>query len=528
MNHSASSRHHLLPAARGTRVAAVTAGLAAVALVAAGCTGGDEPASATANEAAFFHADAVHTVAVEFDEDDYQAMLDAYAESEEKDWITATVTIDGTTFENVGLRLKGNSSLRGLGGNEARPGAPGAGEEEDGEAQADEEPSRDEGDGDGSADDPASLPWLIRLDKYVDGQQYAGRSDFVVRGNNTESSLNEAVALHVLDEAGVAAEDAAYVRLSVNGGDERLRLVLDVPDDDAWNEDAFGGTGITYKADASGDYSYRGDDSAEYLDVFDVKFDAEGLSEEEQYAPLIDFLDFINNSSDEEFAEQLSDYLDVDSFADYLAVQDLVANSDDIDGPGNNSYLHYDPDTDLMTVVAWDQNLSYGGLGGGGFGAPGGDMPQRDGEGMPEMPEGAEFPEGFEPPEGMELPEGAELPDDLPQGGRPGGMMGGENVLAMRFLENADFAQLYDDSLAEHTEAIYDSGSAQEYLDGLVALLSEQADDLIDADTLQSEADSISQTIAGEATGAGSPTGGSPDPGATEAPAAEGPEADAS
>jgi len=550
----------------------VTAGLAAVALVTAGCTTAGQPATASESTSAFFNTDDVHAISVEFDDDDYQAMLDAYSESGDKDWISATVTIDGETFENVGLRLKGNSSLRGIGGTTGGQGAPAADDAasgddaatEDGattqdtatedttgddtaseddtaeapatETTAPEEPTFDEGDGDGSADDPASLPWLIRLNKYVDGQSYAGRSDFVVRGNNTESSLNEALALYVLDTADVAAEESAYVRLSVNGGDERLRLVIDLPDDDAWNEDEFGGTGITYKADASGDYSYRGDDYTEYTDVFDVKYDADELSEEEEYAPLIQFLDFINNSTDEEFAEQLSDYLDVDSFADYLAVQDLVANTDDIDGPGNNSYLHYDPDTGLMTVVAWDQNLSYGGFGGGGGFAPGGggDM-GRQGGGMPEMPEGMEFPDGTELPDGMEFPEGFEMPEgmefpedgEMPggqRGGAPsdgasdgagqaaqgggmpgGGMFGGDNTLVTRFLENDDFTQLYDDSLADLTESIYDSGDAQAYLDELVALLSEQASDLIDADTLQSEADSISQTLSGDAAAPGAP-----------------------
>lgn len=562
----------------------MTAGLAAIALATAGCTSTAQSAAASGTESAFFNADEVHSISVEFDDAEYQEMLDTYADSGDKDWISATVTIDGETFENVGLRLKGNSSLRGIGGTTGGQGRPAADDATSGdeatteddtaipdstaddstggdsisedaateataETVAPEEPTFDEGDGEGSADDPASLPWLIRLDKYVDGQSYAGRSDFVVRGNNTESSLNEALALYVLDTADVAAEEAAYVRLSVNGGDEQLRLVLDLPDDDAWNEDEFGGTGITYKADASGDYSYRGDDYTEYTDAFDVKYDADGLSEEEEYAPLIEFLDFINNSTDEEFAEQLSDYLDVDSFADYLAVQDLVANTDDIDGPGNNSYLHYDPDTGLMTVVAWDQNLSYGGMGGafgGGMGQRGGEMPE--GMELPdsaEMPEGMEFPEGMEPPEGMEFPEGAEMPggqwggeqadgatgsdaEGTGQAARGGGMMGGDNVLVTRFLENDDFTQLYDDSLVDLTESIYDSGDAQAYLDGLVALLSDQASDLIDTDTLQSEADAISQTLSGEATGAGSPTGGSPDSGATEAPATASPEADES
>ncbi len=60
---------------------------------------------------------------------------------------------------------------------------------------------------------------------------------------------------------------------------------------------------------------------------------------------MIEFLDFINNSDDATFEAELGEHLDVDSFATYLAMQDIVDNFDDIDGPGNNSYLHYDSDT---------------------------------------------------------------------------------------------------------------------------------------------------------------------------------------
>jgi spore coat protein CotH len=141
----------------------------------------------------------------------------------------------------------------------------------------------------------------------------------------------------------------------------------------------------------------------------------------------------------------------------------------------------------------------------------------------------------------MDFPEGMERPDGMPQGGQGdgtetdsdgettrgpgmgqgGGMMGGDNTLVTRFLENDDFTQLYDDSLAELTESIYDSGDAQDYLDDLVALLSDQASDLIDADTLQSEADAISQTLSGDAATPGAPTGGAPDAEATETPDAD-------
>ncbi|MBD8078390.1 CotH kinase family protein [Cellulosimicrobium arenosum] len=504
------------------------------------CSPGGQEGTSTGASAgsAFFDTSAVHSIDVEYSEDDYQAMLDTYADSGDKDWIHATVTIDGSTYKGVGLRLKGNSSLRGLGGEGGGPGAQGAPGTDGGDddAAADDDSTagddgaagndgatgdgdaagdgaargtmRDERDGTASADSPEGLPWLIRLDKYVDDQQHDGRADFVVRGNNTESSLNEAVALQVLALADVEAEQASYARFSVNGSDEQLRLVLDLPDDDLWNEDVYDGTGITYKADSEGDWSYRGDDLAEYADAFEAKYDGTGASDDEVYAPVEKLLDFVNNSSDEDFAAKLGDYLDVDELARYLAVQDLVQNSDDIDGPGNNSYLHYDPESGLFSVVAWDQNLSYGGMGGmgGGMGGPGGGMGrpgggQGDGGARGTPPEGYEPPvgqgppDGFEPPDGAQMPQGGEMPEGFEPpdgaGGAGGGFGGKENALVTRFLADDDFSSLYDSAVEDLSASVYDSGDAQKYLDGLVTTLTEQATDLVPAETVQDEADSV-------------------------------------
>ncbi len=532
--------------------AAATATALAVSLALAGCSAGTETASGT-ESVAFFDDSQVHDIHVEFNDEDYQQMLATYTESGDKDWISATVTVDGTTLQNVGLRLKGNSSLMSLkgggpGGAEAGGTTPdaakgtetddagtdagaddaggdadaGAGDtgtgtgtdtegstgttdaETDGGADGgadgagDEDPA-DSGDGDGSAESPESLPWLIRTDKFVDGQEYQGRTDLVVRGNNSESSLNEAVALELIGAAGLATLEASETRFSVNDSAQELRLVIESPDDEAWNEDTFGTDGSTYKAESTGDYTYRGENGDDYQDAFEQK-----AGDEADLQPVAEFLDFVNNSSDEEFGAQLGEHLDVDAFARYLAVQELLGNMDDIDGPGNNSYLRYDADSGKMTVVTWDMNLAFGSMpgGGGGFGVPGEGMP----EGM-EPPEG--MPEGFERPEG--LPEGIQLPEGMqppangdtdangPGGnGAGGGMPGGaENPLTTRFHNDAGFQAQYESALEELQADLYDSGTAQEILDRWSALLTEQATDLVSPETVAKEADSISGFFSG-------------------------------
>jgi spore coat protein CotH len=383
--------------------------------------------------------------------------------------------------------LKGNSSLSGLGGGRF----PGAGPPPD---------TGTEGEGGGgfgpvgsaSADEPESLPWLIRLDEYVEGQDHQGYEDIVIRSNSSATSLNEAVALDLLAEAGLASQQAMSTTFSVNGSEAVLRLAIEHPDDDAWQEAAFDSDGALYKAESTGDWSYRGDNPDDYDEIWDQ----EGGKDVADLTPLIEFLQFLNESDDATFAAELPERLDVDSFATYLAMMDLVANFDDIDGPGNNAYLWYDTDSGQFTVVPWDMNLAFSEGGFGGGGGPGGVRPgglPSDGS-LPEDLElpGGTLPEDFQPPGGGSLPDGAD------PGQIGGGMFGRSNILVERFHANAEFEALYQQKLTELRSELYDSGTADEILARWVATLTEHATDLIDAATISEEADAIDDQFVAE------------------------------
>ncbi|MEE1619640.1 CotH kinase family protein [Brachybacterium sp. J153] len=225
--------------------------------------------------------------------------------------------------------------------------------------------------------------------------------------------------------------------------------------------------------------------------MFDAEWVGDDLTTEQSFATLGEFLQFLEESEDDEFASTLMDRFDVDGFAAYLAAQEMVANTDDIDGPGNNSYLHYDSGAATWNVVAWDHNLAFGGMGGGGDmgGGPGG------------FPEDGELSEGFEPPAERELPDG-ELPEGAggrggaAGGGGMGGGMGG-NVLSERSLADSTFAALYDTALADLTGAIYTSGDAAARLQELVDLLTADASDLVTVEDLQSDAETITAVLEG-------------------------------
>lgn len=422
-----TDRRSLMRYAAATIVTTTLAGCAAAqsdSPVAAGAAATVQPATEVSG---LFASTRLHTLDIAMSTADFAAIQAAYAADRTKDWVEARVTIDGTAYDRCGVRLKGNSTIWRV------PAGSGASE----------------------------YPWLVRLDKFVDGQAHEGVTEIVVRLNNTASALNEAMALDLMGKAGLATQPWAYAVVSVAGSAPVLRLVMEQPSA-PWVGRTFDGTGILYKAEAQSNYDYLGDDPSAYAERFDVE------AGEDDLAPLIGFLKWINQADDAGFASGLGGHLDVEAFATYLAFEDLIDNDDAIDGPGNNSYLWWATAAQRMTVVGWDHNLSFGvsnrpgagGQGAGGAGRPGG-------------------------------------------GGAMGGAGGGANrgnqsgnVLARRFEANPDFAAAKSAAMTRLRADLITSGYASARLDAIAAVLTATAGDYLPAASLSAEKASIAAYFA--------------------------------
>lgn len=418
-----------------------------------------------------------HTIEVSFNESEYADMMRTFREEGEKQFVRADITIDGTLVNDVGLRLKGNSTLMSLraeggmggempgagmpGGAEGAmpPGMPGTGgggppggatdtEHGQGPPEGGDGGGAEEGGGGGpgmitlSEDEPESLPWLISFEEFYSGRAYQGHTEITLRPATTTSdtALNEALALDLTAADGQTTQDYTFTSFTVNDGASVPRLLLDAPDA-AWAAEF--GEGVLFKGRASGSFDYLGGDPTDYEEAFN-QINGEGSHD---LQPVMNLLEFVEKADDEEFARELDDYVDAESFARYLALQNLMSNSDGMDGPGNNYYLWYDTEEERFTVLSWDLNLSFGAM-----------------EGMLEglgLAEDGEMPEGMEPPGGMQLPEGGELPEGLED---MGAMMRGSGALKDRFLENEDFTAMYEHAYAELYESLVESGTASELL----------------------------------------------------------------
>ena len=383
----------------------------------------------------YLDPDSLHSVEIAVDQNAYQEMITAYTSNQTKNWIEATVTVDGVAHEKAGLKLKGNSSLQGI--------------------SADSEPQK--------------LPWLVRFDKFVDGANHDGMTRMVIRASSSTSALNEAVALDLLAKTGLASEKAAHISLSVNGSDPVLRLTCQDLDE-SWVAQNFDVAGLLYKAESTGDYTYRGTDESAYKDVFDQETGKANLT------PLIEFLQFINESSDADFQSGLAQRVDVDKMVTYLAFEDLIDNFDDITGPGNNSFLWWAEQANQMTVVAWDHNCAFGLKPGAGVG-----QRWRGDGGQP--PGG-----GGQPPGGAG---GQQPPDAGQQPGDGGGRGTRANALVDRFNSLLDGEAKVSAERDRLRQELYTSGVAQTILDARAKVLTDQASSLIERSAVEADKQTI-------------------------------------
>jgi spore coat protein CotH len=300
-----------------------------------------------------FDSSVPHQIEIAVSPGDYQIMMNDYQRQGIKTWVPANITIDGALIENIGIRLKGNSTLRELNRNSRGWGRSGRMSN-------------------ATFDNPSTLPFAVSFDEFEDDLAYQGREELAIRPARTGgTNINEALTLQLIEDSGQISQDYTWVNFSVNGYPSLTRLVIENPD--KRYAESFGlGSGVLYKSTSSNRFRYLGDSPLYYENDF-VQINAKSTHD---LTPVINLLKWLSEADAETFENELADWVDVDSFARYVATQDILQNFDDMSGPGHNFLLWYDLGDEKFTVISWDMNLALGAGnfigGGGGFGYGGG------------------------------------------------------------------------------------------------------------------------------------------------------------
>ncbi len=493
-------RHYRLLVLLVLVLAGCTLALGDVRIIAYTVAGNRQVATAGADygsQVDLFDQTVVHSIQITIDEADYQQMITTYQETGVKDYSHADVVIDGTLVRDVGLRLKGNASLRTALGGRGGPGMgfgpgnmpfpedgrllqppdggqwqppagvppeslpargdgvgrvpqppdggewqPPAASPQEGQERAERRPPAGDmppggmwAGREGAGEAGAKVPLLIKFDEFVPGQTYQGLDRLAVRTYGTSPDaalLQEPVTNAVAAAAGLPATRTAYAGVRLNDGQEQLFTLSEVIGDDYLAQHLAYDGGVLYKSDLGADLSYQGEDPSAYA----TRFTQQTRVNDADLAPLIALARFVSESDDEAFQAGLARRLDVEGFATYLAVNNLLVNVDSMAGMSNNYYLYYDDVAERFTVLLWDANESLGKLAGGG--------------------RAATYDLYYQGRQGM--------------GGGRGGMER-SNTLVTRFLAAPTFRALYEAKLVE----IYD----REFAGGAIDRRIEEYADLV-------------------------------------------------
>jgi spore coat protein H len=204
----------------------------------------------------------------------------------------------------------------------------------------------------------------VSFDTFIDGREYRGLDKMNLNGEHNDPTIMRAkLSWDIFEKMGVKAPRSNHVSLFINDVFYGLYLNVEHIDNEFLKKEFDGDSGNLYKCLYPADLSYRGpnsDDYSGYEEYGRRPYDLKTNETENDYSGLASFIEFLNNSSDQVFEEQIHDYLDVDATLRWMAIDVLTGNWDNYRYNKNNFYLYNDPVKNSFTVIPYDYDNTLG------------------------------------------------------------------------------------------------------------------------------------------------------------------------
>ena len=301
-----------------------------------------------------FNKERVNEIDITVNEKDWEGLL---KNAIEKEYIMGDITINGEKFSSVGIRAKGNSSLKMV------------------------------------ASDDTTDRYSLKIDfhEYIKGQTYYGLEKLALNNCISDATyMKEYISYEMFSKMGIATPACSYAHIKINGEEWGLYLAVEVMEE-SFIERYFGSTdGNLYKpesTEAEGNPGpmpkkdgekidgkenknvpnnmdmpnngkggtnlvYNGDDLSNYNGIFDnAVFNTTNKKDNEK---VIEMIKNLNEGTN------LEEYLDVDEILRYFAVNTFLVNLDSYAGNLKHNYYLYEKDG-VFQIHPWDLNLSFAG-----------------------------------------------------------------------------------------------------------------------------------------------------------------------
>lgn len=268
----------------------------------------------------------IQTIEIVFEQDNWRQILDDEKAGENNYTEALSVTINGQTFNRVGVKYKGNSSYSPF---------------------------------------FQKNPFHIELDTYVD-QDYQGYTDLKLANVFEDPSFIRETLSYTVTKAYMHAPQANYANITVNG--ELIGLYTNVESiSKKFVDKKFGSKsnaffscsppdGAGFGNDATSGLEYLGTNISNYEDSYELKSYDDVPEEVTQYwNDLVELITILNNDT-----ENIESVLDVDRALWMLAIDNVLVNIDSYIGVFKQNHYLYKDDEGKFNSVMWDLNMSFG------------------------------------------------------------------------------------------------------------------------------------------------------------------------
>ena len=274
----------------------------------------------------------IHTINMHFSQANYWDSLLFYYNQGLEQYMSANVTVNGVTFNNVGVRMKGNSSFT--------------------------HPNN-------------KKPFKISFDNYVSGQKWNGLKSVSLNNCwNDPTFMREKLYLDICRYAGIPAPRCNFVKLLINDTAFAFYSMVESVDKTFLSSRYNDNSGIYYKAvdgrdtgvQVFSDFRWLGSDTSVYLDKYELKSDLAGTP----WKKLVGFIDTLNHSSTVQTS--LPNNVNMSAFYKAMSMDIISANLDAYMHSGRNFYVYFNPvlSTKLDWII-WDASLAFAAMPGQGI-----------------------------------------------------------------------------------------------------------------------------------------------------------------
>ncbi len=312
--------------------------LVAAALIAGGCGAGettfdDSPLGAGSDDPTvtgatvdpldgFFSLNKVHTIDITLDSTGVAALKD-----EPKTYVKGSVTVDDSSYAQVGLRLKGNAgSFIPIGG------------------------TYPEAHGEGNCR-PGKSAFIIDFNRYVKNTNHLGLKKLTVNNMVQDFSyMHEYLGYSLFREGKVPASRTGYAAVKFNGKDMGLYALIETPDNAEFLKKHFGtAKGNLYEGEYGADFR-----SESYQDFDQDRGEDKSKSDLKQ---LVAALDAVGDSGDP--TAVLQKYFDLDKFAAFAATEGYIGHWDGYLMGANNYAVYHNTKTGKWTFLPWGLDQTF-------------------------------------------------------------------------------------------------------------------------------------------------------------------------